>query len=347
MTTEDNRRERLRVSLVATLLNEYGSLPQWLRGLRNQTRLPDECIIVDGGSTDGTLELLQAADLPFPTTILVRPGVNISAGRNAAIRKASGDIIAVTDAGTEARPDWLARLVEPLESCPAVDIAAGFFEAEAGTFWEQTLVATTLPDAAEVDPDRFLPSSRSVAFRRAWIEYGFGYPEWLDYCEDVVLDLQLRRAGARQVFVPEARVRFAPRRGPVAFSRQYFRYARGDGKAGLFARRHAIRYVTYSGLLAVLARRRPHEIAVAGVLGAIYITPNVRRYRRWNGAASPGIGCWLGVVGMIGFQRLIGDVAKMIGYPVGLVWRARRDRSLKLWKTTWVNRLDSGDLPRF
>lgn len=336
-----------RVSLIATVLNEYGSIPGWLRGLRNQTRFPDECIIVDGGSTDGTLELLRAAELPFEMKILVRPGANISTGRNAAIAEASGDIIVATDAGTEALPDWLARLIEPLERETGVDISAGFFEANARTFWARALAAATLPDATEIEPDTFLPSSRSVAFLRSWFDQGFAYPEWLDYCEDVVLDLQLRRAGARQVFVPEARVRFEPRRGPGAFFRQYYRYARGDGKAGLFARRHAIRYTTYFGLALVIARRRPVELAVATILGCVYISPNVRRYHQWYREEARKPVKLIGAVALIALQRLIGDIAKMIGYPAGLVWRVRRDRDWRLWRTTWVRRRGAGDLQRF
>ena len=52
------------------------------------------------------------------------------------------------------------------------------------------------PTRDEVDPATFLPSSRSVAFRKAaWAAVG-GYPEWLDYCEDLVFDLSLRERGA-------------------------------------------------------------------------------------------------------------------------------------------------------
>ena len=54
----------------------------------------------------------------------------------------------------------------------------------------------------------------------------------------------------RFAFAPRAVAHFRPRGSVRAFWHQYFRYARGDGKAGLFARRHAIRYATYAGLLA-------------------------------------------------------------------------------------------------
>ena len=43
----------------------------------------------------------------LPLRVLVRPGVNISTGRNVAIRESSGDIIAVTDAGVRLEADWI------------------------------------------------------------------------------------------------------------------------------------------------------------------------------------------------------------------------------------------------
>ncbi len=337
----------LRVSLVSTVLNEYGSLPGWLDALRIQTRFPDECIVVDGGSNDGTLEALRSCRMPFEISIEECPGAGISAGRNIAISRATGDIVIVTDAGTQAQPDWLARLVEPLERDPNVDLVAGFFEGTGDTFWARTLVATTLPAAREVNPNRFLPSSRSLAFRRSWFDHGFRYPEWLDYCEDVVFDLQLRRAGANQCFAPAARVRFEPRRGPVAYFKQYYRYARGDGKAGLFARRHAIRYGTYMVAVTVLARQSKFEIAAGTLLGLIYIRRSVTRYRALRDGRGPASRSFVVAIVLIAAQRFIGDVAKMIGYPVGLVWRVRRDRDWRLWKTGWVRRMPSGDLPRF
>ncbi len=44
----------MRVSVIATVLNEAGSIDLLLDSLAGQTRPPDEVVIVDGGSSDGT-----------------------------------------------------------------------------------------------------------------------------------------------------------------------------------------------------------------------------------------------------------------------------------------------------
>ena len=312
----------MRVSLVATVKNERGSIDAWLEGIASQTRPPDEVVIVDGGSDDGTLEVLNAWVPGFPVTVLSLPGASISQGRNHAMRRSNGDIIAVTDCGTVARVDWLENLTQPFAD-PLVDVVSGFFHPGSPSRWERALAAATLPDAHEIRPDRFLPSSRSVAVRAVWVRQGFEYPEWLDYCEDLIWDMQLKQAGARFHFAPDAVVTLHTRPNAGAFWQQYYRYARGDGKAGLFGRRHFVRYATYLALARVLARRRPLEMAVTCILGALYVARPVRRLLKRNGALQSGPAELMATSATIPFQMALGDFAKMAGYPVGLVWRYR------------------------
>jgi hypothetical protein len=191
------------------------------------------------------------------------------------------------------------------------------------------MAATVLPALSEIDPATFLPSSRSVAFTRtAWQAAG-GYPEWLDFCEDLVFDLRLRRLHPTFAFAPDAVAYFRPRGDLLSFFRQYYHYARGDGKADLWRERHASRYLTYLVALPLLAAVGvwlspwwwAAGLAIAGVghLGAPY-------RRLWPSLKGM---CWrdrLHAVLLVPVIRVTGDVAKMIGYPVGLVWRWRHLR---------------------
>ena len=310
------------LSVILTVLNEGPAVRGVLESLCAQTCRPDEVVIADGGSTDQTVPILREYAGRLPLTIVSAPGSNISQGRNVAIRAASGDLLAVTDAGVRCRPDWLARLSAPFAD-PAIMAVAGFFRSAPQTALETAMGATVLPEVRDVHPATYLPSSRSVAFRRAaWQAVG-GYPEWLDFSEDVVFDLALRRRFGPFCFVPEALVDFRPRGSLGALARQYFQYARGDGKADLFPRQHAVRYFAYlvvAPLLIYAALTVSPWLWLAGlVAGLAYL--RLPLLRLWPQLASLTPGQRLRALLYVPLIRLTGDLAKMTGYPFGVLWR--------------------------
>ncbi len=325
------------IALIATVLNEGDSIHRLMRSLAAQTLPPDEVVICDGGSADNTVSIIESYADRLPLRLIVEPGANISAGRNRAIAAAQADIIAVTDAGVELHPDWLENLTRPLLHDPACQMVGGFFRAQAETSFELAMGATVLPLADEIDPATFLPSSRSIAFRKsAWEAVG-GYPEWLDYCEDLIFDLRLKQyltsksaaANTSLVFAPDALVDFRPRGSYRAFWKQYYLYARGDGKADLWRKRHAARYLTYlvAAPLILLAGLRLHPLLWLLYLPGIfyYYRQPYRRLallRREPGNAAL-LGRQSGQYGAVFLIRIVGDLAKMAGYPVGWLWRLR------------------------
>ena len=326
----------VQVSVIATVRNEGGSIARLLESLYRQTRPPDEVIIVDGGSSDDTLAQLQAweRESRLALRVLVEPGSNISRGRNVAIAAAHGPVIACTDAGVYLEPSWLSNLLRPFEAGGAADpepvVACGFFKPDVSSVFETALGATTLPAPADVRPERFLPSSRSVAYvKSAWETVG-GYPEWLDYCEDLFFDFLLRARGYRFVLVPAAVAHFRPRSSMRDFFEQYYRYARGDGKADLWRGKHAVRYLTYlvalPSLLWLAYAKSPVWI-VLPILGAgvMFFTP----YRRlWPELGRLELLDRLRAILLVPVIRVTGDVAKMLGYPVGVCWRWRHRHNI-------------------
>lgn len=317
-----------KVSVIATVLNEEASLGALLESLLAQTRVPDEVVIVDGGSRDGTVNVARAfVARGAPVRVLELPGCNISQGRNAAIRAATGEVIASTDAGVRLSPEWLAELVAPFEGADPPDVVGGFFVSDPRSVFETAMGATVLPALSDIDPERFLPSSRSVAFTvEAWRRAG-GYPEWLDYCEDLVFDFALRDAGCRFAFAPRAVAHFRPRSSFAAFFKQYYRYARGDGKADLWRKRHAVRYLTYAVGPVALVMGFWYKLVwlPLGVAAGAYVYGPYRRLAATLGTMTPVER--LQAIALVPAIRLVGDVAKMLGYPVGVWWRLRRERA--------------------
>lgn len=319
----------LKVSVVCTVFNERESLPELLNSLEHQERPPDEVVIVDGGSTDGTLKLLQSYRGPLPLKLFELPGGNIALGRNAAIRAATGEVIASTDAGVWLDPMWLLELLRPFEQEETVSAVAGFFRPDPRSAFEVAMGATVLPTSEEITPETFLPSSRSVAYRKSLWESVGGYPEWLDYCEDLIFDLNVRRQGVSFAWAPQAVAYFRPRQDFRAFFRQYYRYARGDGKANLWLQRHLIRYGAYAcGLLVlVLGYALPLLWALLVLGGAAYLNNPYRRLLPLS--VGLDIRKRLLAFAYVPLIRLTGDVAKMAGYPAGVWWRWRHNPALK------------------
>jgi hypothetical protein len=223
----------------------------------------------------------------------------------------------------------LAALIDPFEQNSHIQVVSGFFIPDPRSTFEVALSATTLPALTDVDPDTFLPSSRSVAFRReAWEAVG-GYPEWIDYCEDLLFDFALRKRYGQFVFAPMAVARFRPRHALGAFFRQYYRYARGDGKADLWRMRHLVRYATYLVIAPLLVLMTLHYTPMwllpflIGSLVMLY-TPYRRLYAAVTGPQSD-LSLWATLVAIawVPVVRLTGDIAKMLGYPAGRWWRLR------------------------
>ena len=133
----------------------------------------------------------------------------------------------------------------------------------------------------------------------------------------------------------QSRGPFPPAQLAEGFFKQYYRYARGDGKADLWRRRHAIRYATYLGampLLFMLAIRRGPLWLLALVAGALAYCRSP--YRRLA-PHLPGLGPTerTRAVLLVPVIRVVGDVAKMAGYPAGWIWRLRHWRCREIhWR---------------
>jgi hypothetical protein len=142
--------------------------------------------------------------------------------------------------------------------------------------------------------------------------------------EDLVFDLNLRSSGCRFAFAPGAIAYFRPRQNLEQFFRQYYFYARGDGKAGLWPKRHALRYATY--VLAPIALALGFWYKVLWLLLAVASFAYLQRpYRRlWGMTRDFRRIEQLKAILWVPIIRLTGDIAKMIGYPVGIWWRLRR-----------------------
>ena len=224
----------LPVTLTITTLNEEHSLQDFFSTIEAQTVLPTEISLCDGGSKDRTVANIRAWHAPTHCTVIVaeHPGANIAQGRNTAISQASNEIIAVTDAGCRLEPDWLERITEPMLANADVSVVGGGYRFRTENRFERIAAAAEMR-IEDIPGDVFLPSSRSVAFRKsAWASVG-GYPESLSFAgEDTAFCIALQARGYRIHLRRDAIVHWRPRSSLRRYIRQHRLYGIGDGEAG-------------------------------------------------------------------------------------------------------------------
>lgn len=219
------------IAIVVTTRNEEKSIHNLLDSIVIQTKKPNEVIILDAESTDETRKIIRSYKSKIKSLKLIKSKlVNRSKGRNRAIREAKSNIIAVTDAGCMLKKDWLEKITHPILTKEAQAVA-GFYLTSNSTILEKSSAPflAVMPD--KIDPDEFLPSSRSIAFtKKAWKEVG-KYPEDVSFCEDLTFAQNLKIKNDL-VVQPRALVYWHHYKGLKSFFYQIKNYASGDIEAG-------------------------------------------------------------------------------------------------------------------
>ncbi|MBE0547026.1 MAG: glycosyltransferase [Rubrivivax sp.] len=223
---------RCTVAVVSTVLNERDSIGSLLDSFLSQSRAPDEIVIVDGGSRDGTLDVLRDYQRRHASIkVHIEPGVNIARGRNLAILRTRCELIAVTDGGCRPDPTWLESLVKPLLDDSGIGAVAGHTRIVSTNHFEHFagLLATSVNVSAEA---QHVFHGRNSAFRRSvWAAVG-GYPEWLYTAEDTLFCQRAKELGCRVGLADDAVVAWRPRPSLRKLARQYYLYGRGHGRIG-------------------------------------------------------------------------------------------------------------------
>lgn len=197
----------LPVSVIIPARNEAAALPPLLEALSGQSRKPDEVIVVDAGSLDGTAEAARRFSVPGLQVRVLEAGPKFPGGaRNAGIAAAANGIVAMTDAGCVPEKEWLSRLVDPLERGEA-DYVFGSLKLGAPDLRRRLLALAVFsaPSGNRIDGAR-VGSFVSFAVKKdAWTETG-GFREDLRAGEDTLMVSRLESSGLRGKAVPGAMV---------------------------------------------------------------------------------------------------------------------------------------------
>jgi succinoglycan biosynthesis protein ExoA len=230
------------ISIVIPVRNEEKALPGLLAEILNQEYDSNlfEVLVADGQSTDGTREIVErvAASTSGQVRLLENPGVKSSAGRNAGVAAARGDIILFLDGHCHLPSRTLLAdtvsmmqssgakclcrpqpLIAPLASATGRAIAA--VRASKLGHGRDSLIYD-LSYSGYVDP-----SSSGATYTRQALQAVDPYDERFDACEDVELNTRIRKAGFRAYTHPSLAVYYEPRSTVAGLLRQMVRYGRG------------------------------------------------------------------------------------------------------------------------
>ncbi len=200
----------MKVSLIVPVKNELNSIEKMISSVAAQTRLPDEVVVVDGGSQDGTAEKVEnwtkLHSLDGWVRVVSVSDATPGKGRNLGVAAAKHDWIAFADAGIHVEPTWLERLVEAAEHNDQPDVVYGNYEPVVETFFERcAALAYVAPKHVKMGQAMRGPVIPSSLIRRKVWEGVGGFPD-LRAAEDLIFMENIRRRGYKIGWAPRATV---------------------------------------------------------------------------------------------------------------------------------------------
>ncbi len=206
------------VSIVIPNWNGKRFLPGCLDSLRVLEYPLCEIIVVDNGSHDGSVELLQAQ---YPEVQLVRFDKNtgFSVAVNAGICASHGEFIALLNNDTVVERDWISQMLQAMRTHPEIGSTACKMLAYddrrlldgAGDGYPRGGLPGRIGhrelDQGQFDDQRYILGAcgGAVLYRREMLEnIGLFDEDYFAYLEDVDMGLRAQSAGYKCLYVPSA-----------------------------------------------------------------------------------------------------------------------------------------------
>ena len=241
----------LRISVVVPVKDEQNSVGVLLEALLSQTLAPNEIVITDGGSSDGTIEIVESFLRNGAPIKLVREQSALPGrGRNVGVMHAAHDWIAFTDAGNKPAPDWLAQLAAKIRDRSGVDVVYGSYQPVIDSFFKECAAIAYVPSPAVIEGSltrpRFIAST--LMRRRVWQAVD-GFPEHLRSAEDLLFFKKLDREKFVISRAPKAIVYWEIQPNLWRTFKRFVIYARNNMRAGLWREWQAAIVLRYGLIL--------------------------------------------------------------------------------------------------
>jgi len=299
-----------KVSVIVPIKNEEKKILLLLSSFEKLSVYPSEIILVDGGSVDGTVSIinqyLKNANTPYSIRLIEAKQAFPGKGRNIGIKQAKNDIIACTDAGVKLDKDWLNLLIKPFEE-EGVDVVIGDFKPLYNTFFEKC--GFYIAPKGLRKKDVVFSGCASIAFKKHVWQKIAGFREDLYPCEDKVFLQRIQELNFNVKNVPEAIVYWRARSNIAQLAKQCFNYAFSDGKIGLARKNHAFRALFYIGIIFFLLVSTSKVFSILA-LGGYFLYSAILAYLL--------IGSFL-VFLYIPWMILTKDLSQIVGFIIGTI----------------------------
>jgi GT2 family glycosyltransferase len=193
----------------------------------NQTRKPDEIIIVNGGGEKNCQSTLVKWKTIFSNIKIIKTeNINLANSRNIGLPYCKGDLILQTDDDARPLPDWIEKLEKVHARYPAAGVIGGdVIDASRGNFLSKIADIATFPNHKKVQKVRSVPGVNS-SYKKEVIEMIGDYDETLFRGEDVDYNWRAIQKGWDVLYCPEIKVKHLHRPTWKGLFQQHFMYGR-------------------------------------------------------------------------------------------------------------------------
>ncbi len=182
--------------------NEFDSLKGLVESIEKQSYQPVEIVLVDGGSTDGTIELAKSLSKENPRIKLIEtPDSTPGKGRNIGIGAAANDWVALVDAGIILDNRWLESLVEVAEDTIDSGVVYGNYSPKVTSMFEKCAAIAFVP-AMNVGKIRGKSVASMLIKKSVWRQVD-GFPD-LRAAEDLMFIEEVQKQGFKPAYAPKA-----------------------------------------------------------------------------------------------------------------------------------------------
>jgi glycosyltransferase involved in cell wall biosynthesis len=220
------------VSVVVPMYNELGAIDECLAAFDAQT-YPHallEVLVVDGASTDGSREVVEAmARERAWLRVVDNPARRIPVGCNVGLHAATGDVVCFFSSHGVPSPTFVERVVAVLRDSDAVGVGGTYLHVGQDPTSRGIGLAMASPFGM-ASAHRFArrrqrvdTMSHPAYWKQPVLDVG-GFDDRLSRNEDYELNWRLRKAGHHLLFDPSISSTYRPRSSQLALGRQFFWY---------------------------------------------------------------------------------------------------------------------------